>query len=217
MKARVLFVAAMLLAASGDVSAEDNNSVTIRNGTGRSLDYLFVSPGDSRYWGANVLGAQGSLGIGGEKRLEVGYPSPCAELDVAGGTRDGSSWAVVGRRICDGRAALVVLTAGDAADEPPFEPFVAVEFENGTGRAIRELYFTPGDSGIWGVDHLAGGSGLAPGASVTLWLPTPDGAVDFGVRAADDAGASYSFAVAVDDEQERLVFEILPEWRDEPL
>ena len=58
----VLMVSALGIADTFD--SENLNLVTFTNRTAAVIEFIFLSPGDSEYWGPEILGSERTLDVG---------------------------------------------------------------------------------------------------------------------------------------------------------
>ncbi len=175
------------------------NQVTFVNRTGYEMQYIFFSPEDSDYWGADILGAERVLADREEVRFFVSYPEQCARFDFLGIDEDLDTYSAMGFELCDDAPRTFIidmeLFEGDMG-EPEFS---ALQLENTLDNDIYFLFVSPSDSGIWGVDVLDSQSIFAPGESVeVLVLLGSDGRFD--IMAVDAAMESYSFSIQLEEQ-----------------
>ncbi len=134
------------------VDPDNLNLITFDNQTGVSIQYLFLSPGDSRHWSTDILGSSRVLRDGEELGFFMHYPEACNEFDIYAVGSNDPAYLVFGHEICDGRESLVRLSRRDLADSAPDFDFSEVTLVNSTDYEILYLFFSPGDSSMWGVD-----------------------------------------------------------------
>ena len=177
------------------------NQVTFVNRTGYEMQYIFFSPEDSDYWGADILGAERVLADREEVRFFVSYPEQCASFDFLGIDEDLDTYSAMGFELCDDAPRTFIidmeLFEGDMG-EPEFS---TLQLENTLDNDIYFLFVSPSDSGMWGVDVLDSQSIFAPGESVEVSvLLGGDGRFD--IMAVDAAMESYSFSVELEEQRQ---------------
>jgi hypothetical protein len=184
------------------------NLITFENRTGGDIRYIFLSPSDSQMWGTDILGSTRVLNDDEDLGFYIHYPERCNEFDIYAVGANDSAYRVMGYEICDGEAAEVRLTSSDLNDEAPSFSFATIELANDTDYEIWYLFFSPGDSDMWGVDQLDKDTILYPGESVRLLLPITEEEVRYDVRAVDADEDTYTFYVAVSPDETEQVYSI---------
>ena len=133
--------------------------VTVVNRSARPVHQLRVSPSDADQWGEDRLGDD-TIPAGGSFRVRLGRTRDC-HFDVQVIYDDASREEQRGVDICRRRS---VSFDRSAAVMPP-EPFAVdhlVTLDNQAGRAIQEIFISPGIADRWG-DDLSPPGGIAPG------------------------------------------------------
>ena len=147
----VLFVACLFSAYAFD---EDYlNLITFDNMTGQTIEFIFLSPGDSEYWGAEILGSERVLEDGDSLGFYIWYPNECDNFDIMAIGEDGGTYVVWDYEICDGEFELVEFVRKDLVDDAPELDFVNVYIQNET-ISVYYIFLSPADSDMWGVDYL---------------------------------------------------------------
>jgi hypothetical protein len=190
------------------VDPDELNLITFQNRTGENIRYLFLSPGDSEYWGTDILGSTRVLGDGDDLGFFIHYPDRCNEFDIYAVGASGSAFLLYGYEICDGEEADVRLSRGNLKNEGPDFSYATVRLDNETDYDIWYLFFSPGDSQMWGVDQLDRETILTPGESLSVLLPIGDAPVRYDVRAVDEDEDSYTFYVEVEPGQDEFIYSI---------
>lgn len=200
MKARLFPALASLgFAFSANAVNPDNlNLITFENRTGDSINYIFLSPSDSRYWGTDILGSSRTLSDDDDLGFYIHYPDECNEFDIYAVGENDAAYLVYGYEICDGKQATVDLSRRDLKDSSPDFDYTTVTIENETNYDILYLFFSPGDSDMWGVDQLDRNTILNPGEDVSVLLPVSGKETRYDVRAVDEDEDTYTFFVEVD-------------------
>ena len=83
-----LMIAAMLCAFSARsvlaFSPDELNRITFENSTGSRIELLFLSPGDSSFWGPDIIGADYVLNDRCSVSYYVHYPAKSFTFDLEG-------------------------------------------------------------------------------------------------------------------------------------
>lgn len=193
-------VLAIVLASPLTFAADPSglNQITFENRTGDEIRYLFLSPGDSQFWGTDVLGASRTLADDQDVSFFIDYPSECNSFDIYAATTSGRAYLVYDHEICDGKAATVRFTRRNLDAEAVKFNYTIVNLKNDTRYEIQYLFFSPGDSNMWGVDQLDTTTTLSPGETLSMLLPLTKDVARYDVRAVDVDDDTYSFAVEID-------------------
>jgi hypothetical protein len=185
------------------------NLITFENRTGDDIRYIFLSPGDSQYWGTDILGSSRTLHDGEDLGFYIHYPDHCDNFDIyAVGSKD-EAYLVYGHEICDGKEAKVRLTPRNLDDAAPDFSYTTVEIDNDTDYDIWYLFFSPGDSQMWGVDQLDKTTILEPGDALTVLLPVHNESMRYDVQAVDEDNDTYTFYVEIEPDREQHVYSIV--------
>lgn len=186
------------------------NQVTFVNRTGYEMQYIFFSPSDSDFWGADILGAERVLGDREELRFFVSYPEECASFDFLAIDEDLDSYSSMGFELCDGTPRTFVIDFEYFEGDVGVPEFSSVQLWNTLDEDIYFLFVSPADSEMWGVDILDSQSIFAPGESVDV-LVLLGGAGRFDIMAVDASMESYRFQVELG---EQALYEFLIEESD---
>ena len=191
------------------VSPDELNLITFRNSTGEDITYIFLSPGDSEHWGTDILGSTRVLADDEELGFYIHYPDRCNEFDIYAVGGNEEAFLVYGFEICDDEEAEVEFTRRNLDAEAPDFEFTTVTIANDTDYEIHYLFFSPGDSQVWGVDQLDRETTMAPGESVSVLLPVGDAAVRYDVQAVDEDEDTYTFFVEIDPNLDEHTYSIV--------
>lgn len=189
---------------------DELNQITFENKTGDEIQYLFLSPGDSEYWGTDVLGATRTLGDDKEVSFFIHYPNKCNNFDIYASTANGRAYLLYDYEICDGKESKVRFTRRNLDAEAPKFTYTTVNVRNGTDYEIRYLFFSPADSDMWGVDQLDTSTTLSPDEALSVLLPQSKQAVRYDVQAIDEDEDTYSFVVEIDPARSEHTYVIEP-------
>ena len=204
-----LLFAAFAAAPALAVNPDNLNRITFENRTGDSIRYIFLSPSDSSYWGTDILGSTRVLADDEDLAFYIHYPDRCNEFDIYAVGANDEAFLVYGHEICDGTEETVRLNRRNLDENAPSFDFTTVTIENDTDYELWYIFFSPGDSNMWGVDQLDEETILYPDDSVSLLLPIGDDWVRYDVRAVDEDEDTYTFYVEVDSDQDEHVFSIV--------
>jgi hypothetical protein len=203
-----LLLAASALAPAHAVDPDNLNLITFKNRTGDDIRYIFLSPGDSDYWGTDILGATRVLPDDEELGFFIHYPERCNEFDIFA-VGEAAAYLVYDYEICDGEPAEVRLTRRNLDEDAPEFTFTTVTIENATDYDIWYLFFSPGDSEMWGVDQLDRSTILTPGETLSVLLPVGEEPARYDVRAVDEDEDTYTFYVEIGADAGEQVFSIV--------
>jgi hypothetical protein len=182
----------------GQIS-EELNSITIKNGTDYEFYYIFFSPGDTDYWGPDILGSSRTVSPGEEVEFFVHYPNEENEFDILVVDEDGDSYSFYGYSVSDGESVYLEVTMADYDEESVEMDFVTAEFVNELDYDIWYFFFSPADSEYFGVDLLDSTTVLEAGDSFEFLIPANSEAVTFDFYGFDEDEDQYSFQIDVED------------------
>lgn len=208
---RIVVSTLLLLVCAGPAKAVDPdelNLITFQNRTGVTIQYLFLSPGDSRHWSTDILGSSRVLRDDDELSFYIHYPERCNDFDIYAIGDNDQAFLLYDYEICDDEEAKVRISRRDLSDSAPDFDFATVTIENGTDYDMWYVFFSPGDSSMWGVDQLDSETILEPGDSFSVLLPVSDESVRYDVRAVDEDEDTYTFYVEIDNDRDNYSFEI---------
>ena len=181
------------------------NLVTFSNLTRETIEFIFLSPGDSEYWGPEILGSERVL----ERRDSLGfwilYPDECNTFDIMAIDEDGDTFVIYDYEICDGEDELIEFVNKDMVDDSPDMDFVTIHIENDT-IPIYYIFISPSDSTYWGVDYLDETTILDTAEYVSFLFPISDDIVEFDLMAVDEDGDEYQFSFDVDEDSDEYTF-----------
>jgi hypothetical protein len=200
-------VLALLAAAAWAFDEGELNLVSFKNTTSGTLEFIFLSPGDSDYWGPEILGSERVLESGQALGFYLHYPHECDTFDVMAVSEEGDTYVLYDHRICDGSAAVVEISDKDLTEDPPEMDFVTISIKNGT-LPVYYVFISPEDSAYWGVDYLDEDSTLDMDGSASYLFPASDKTATYVVMAVDEEGDEYRFKFDIDKGSEGLTFTI---------
>jgi hypothetical protein len=196
-----LFLLALVFLSAGLFGqiSETLNTITIQNNTGFEFIYIFFSPGDSEYWGPDILGAD-TLPDGESAEFLVSYPDYSNDFDIMMVDEDGDTYSFYNYTISDDSPAYIEVTLDDydASDSIDMN-FVTAEFRNELDYDIWYFFFSPADSTMLGVDLLNSSTTLDAGETFTFLIPASSQDVTYDFYGYDEDEDRYSFQVDVSD------------------
>jgi len=202
--ARVAWLAVALIlavaAAGFTIDPAELNRVTFVNNTGYDIVYLFFSPGDSDYWGADVLGTTRTLDDGQKTGFYIHYPEATNAFDFLAIDEDGDAYMIWDFEITDGSSAVVEVTLDDLEGGYDMPDLATVSLTNESGYDMWYVFFSPADSAMWGIDLLGDDSVLATGDTLSLFVPVSGERVRFDFQSVDEEEDVYEFQVVVSNE-----------------
>ncbi|MGA2615426.1 MAG: hypothetical protein ABSG38_18465 [Spirochaetia bacterium] len=198
-----VLLAAFILAAVSAATAfafnpDELNTISFDNATGTKVEMIFLSPGDSKFWGPDIIGADYILMDGGSISYYVHYPNTSFRFDIMSTDDKGNKFEIRGFELTDGRAARITLTSKSQKAGTPDFRLASVRIENNTGHEILYLFVSPSDSGAWGVDLLDDETTVANGDSHAFVLPVGRDKVTYCLMGVDENNNEYKFDITID-------------------
>jgi len=71
------------------------NNVVFFNGTSNDIEYIFLSPGDSEYWGPEILNSERVLESRSDLGFYIFYPDDCNNFDILAIDSNGDSLSIM--------------------------------------------------------------------------------------------------------------------------
>ena len=200
---RRAIIAAVVLVLIATASAfafdpDELNKITFQNTTGTKIEMIFLSPGDSEFWGPDLIGADYVLKDGGSIGYYVHYPEASFKFDVLATDDQGNKFELRDLNLTDGKESIVKLTSKNLNDTSPDFTLFTLEVTNNTGYEIDYLFISPNDSDAWGADLLDEETTLADGDSHSIVIPVGKDKVKYNLMAADEYADEYSFDLTLD-------------------
>jgi hypothetical protein len=180
------------------IDPNDLNKVTFQNTTGTKIEMIFLSPGDSDYWGPDLIGADYVIKDGGTISYYVHYPSSPFKFDIMATDDQGNKFELRDFSIPDGKQATVRLTKSSLNSSAPSFTLETVSVTNNTGNEIEYLFISPNDSEAWGADLLDSETTLADGDTHKIVVPVGKDKVKYNLLAYDENADEYMFDVSID-------------------
>ena len=199
---KAMMVAAALAVVSASAAfafdPDELNKITFTNATGTKVEMIFLSPGDSKYWGPDIIGADYFVKDGGSVGYYVHYPDKSFKFDIMATDDKGNKFEVRDFVMTDGKEATVKLTRKSLNQEAPDFTLATVHIENNTGHELQYLFVSPNDSDAWGVDLLDEDTTVADGDQHSFVLAVGKDKVKYNLMAVDDNHDEYKFNMTID-------------------
>jgi len=194
------------------LTAQDLNTIEFKNKTKNEIYYLFFSPGDSEYWGPDVLGDTRTLTAGETVEFFISYPDPINTFDFMAIDDEGNVYEFYDMEISDEEPARIVINSSYVTDQVDLdsleEDLVALEIQNVTGFELYYMFISPYDSNMYGIDFMDSETTLMDGDSVSVLIFQSNAEIAYDIMAIDDEGDSYSFQLSLDPDMESQYTEI---------
>ena len=174
------------------------NNVVFFNGTSTDIEYIFLSPGDSDYWGPEILNSERILESRSDLGFYIYYPDDCNDFDILAINCNGEALSIYNYTICDGTEETITFSKKDMSEESPDFNFITLEIDNEIQTEIYYMFISPADSNMYGVDLLDEDTTVLPENYLSLLVPLGDDAVDYDVMAVDENNNTYSFTLTLD-------------------
>ncbi len=174
------------------------NNIVFYNGTSTDIEYIFLSPGDSDYWGPEILNSERILESRSDLGFYIYYPDDCNDFDILAINSNGEALSIYDYTICDGTEETIAFSKKDMSEESPDFNFITLEVDNKIQTEIYYMFISPADSNMYGVDLLDEETTILPGDYLRLLVPLGDDAVDYDVMAVDENNDTYSFTLTLD-------------------
>ena len=197
MLAAVVF-GAVSVAAVFAFSPDELNKITFQNTTGGKIEMIFLSPGDSQFWGPDIIGADYFLKNGATLGYYVHYPDKSFKFDIMATDENGNKFEVRDFEMTDGKEASVNLTPRCLNSTAPDFTLATVHIENNTGHELQYLFVSPSDSDAWGVDLLDEETTVADGDEHRFVLAVGKERVKYNLMAVDENDDVYKFNLTID-------------------
>ena len=195
--AAFVFVAVSAAAAFA-FNPDELNKITFQNSTGAKIEMIFLSPGDSKLWGPDIIGADYYLKDGVTLGYYVHYPDKSFKFDIMATDDQGNKFEVRDFALTDGKEASVKLTRKSLNKEAPDFTLATVHIENATCHELQYLFVSPSDSDAWGVDLLDEETTVADGDEHSFVLAVGKDKVKYNLMAVDENDDEYKFNMTID-------------------
>ena len=153
--------------------------VTLENHSGFNMRHVFISPGDSEEWGADILSSAGGdefLYAGGKLHVYVHFQHTHPSFDIWTIDEDFDSYVI---RDVQARGNLYIAVGREHHEPATGKPaFTELILTNASDKDIWFLFFSPDNSEVWGADILTHEGVFEAGNSIRVVLPSEDGQYD---------------------------------------
>ena len=187
--------------------AGDMNLIYFSNETSKTIEYIFLSPGDTEYWGPEILGSERILEQGDSIGFYILYPNECDDFDIMAIGDDGGTFVIWDYEICDYAEGAIKIRDANLDEDAPEMDFVEIYIGNDTV-PIHFIFISPSDSEMWGVDYLDKDTILDMDGSVGFLFPANDEPIEYNLLGVDEDGDTYQFSFYVDSDSDELTFSI---------
>lgn len=185
------------------LAEEDIIEATFTNSLDWSTYYLFISPSDSEYYGADVLESTGAYILDPYSSILL-YMTP-GEYDVLILDEDYDMWYGT-FTIADGDDVVLSEATLTYEEYGVYDALINIDIIVETTVSVEYLFLSPADSDEWGVD-LLGLSTLEPDDTLTLTLPEYDANMDYDLLAILEDGQQVTVAVEAFDGAEFYLYD----------
>lgn len=185
-------------AAAFAFNPDELNKITFDNSTGKKIEMIFLSPGDSNFWGPDIIGADYFLKDGASLGFYVHYPEKTFKFDIMATDDQGNKFEIRDFAMTDGKEAKVKITAKSLNKQAPDFTLATVHIDNNTGHEIQYLFVSPNDSDAWGVDLLDEETTVADGDTHSFVLAVGKDKVKYNLMAVDENNDEYKFNMTID-------------------
>jgi hypothetical protein len=86
------------------------------------------------------------------------------------------------------------------------DPLVQVDLTNDSGYDMWYIFFSPGDSDMWGVDMLGGSDILETGDTLSLFVQADERVDRYDILGVDEDEDSYGFSVEISNQQSQYQY-----------
>ncbi len=193
-----LMLVVLSAAAAFAFNPDELNKITIQNTTGTKIEMIFLSPGDSDYWGPDIIGADYVLKDGGSIGYYLHYPEKSFKFDIMATDDNGNKFEQRDIVVTDGKELTLKITKKNLNATAPDFTLATVHFENATGHELQYLFVSPNDSKAWGVDLLDESTTLADGDTHSIVIPIGKNKTKYNLMAVDENNDEYSFNLTLD-------------------
>jgi hypothetical protein len=202
MMRRVVLTLALLaifgVAAASAFDPDTLNKVTFKNSTGTKIEMIFLSPGDSNYWGPDLIGADYVMKDNSTLGFYVDYPDTSFKFDVMAIDDKGNKFEIYNYELTDAKESTISFTKKNLTGDAPNLNLATLNLTNNTGQEVDYVFVSPEDTNAWGADMLDEETTLSDGDSHSLVIPVGKDKIKYFVMAADANNDEYQFSVTID-------------------
>ncbi|MFQ3230853.1 MAG: hypothetical protein ACI9DO_002230, partial [Reinekea sp.] len=181
--------------------ADQLNRVNLVNNTDSELWYVFISPGDSEWWGLDALISEGTFKDGDVLSFNILYPDDENYFDIMAIDGEGNAFVLFDLLIKDGEEANITLDASMLDEDMDELSFTQVNIENTTDNEMQYVFISSNDSAMWGIDFLGVEQNLGAYETLNFLAPIVEGIVTYDIMAIyeDDNEYTESFDIDYDE------------------
>ena len=106
------------------------NNIVFFNGTANDIEFIFMSPGDSDFWGPEILNSERVLESRDNLGFYIFYPDECNDFDILAIDSNGDALYIYDYTICDGIEETIAFSKRDMAEEEPYFDFITLDIYN---------------------------------------------------------------------------------------
>ena len=204
-----IFLLVGLVASLAAMDPAELNRVTFKNDTGFTILFLFFSPGDSEWWGPDILGSTMEFEDGDEMSFYIHYPEYSNEFDFMAVDEDMDAYYKWNVEINDGEELYVEISLadyeGDSAEDMNFSEII---FTNVSDEDIWYMFLSPSDSEMWGIDVLDDETIFSVGDTYELLVPTGSEGTSYDLFAVDEDGGTFYRSIEVSSRKDEWYIDI---------
>ncbi len=206
---RVILVSVMMLLGLSLQAFDMNelNVINFYNDTGAEVYYIFLSPGDSNYWGPELLGTYRTLEDQETISYYIHYPDACSSFDIMIIDENNDTYIIWDFEICDDDEAWVWIDSDSLDETYEIPEFINFTISNETSYEILSVFISPADSDMWGVDFLDYQTTLMPGDYFEVLVAVEDTEIKYNVLAIDEDQDSYMFNYTLGEYDDEVAIE----------
>ncbi len=186
------------------------NRITFLNQTGTTIEMIFLSPGDSDYWGPELIGADYVMDEDSSLAFYVDYPEDSFSFDILAVDDQGNKFELYDYQLTDGTEGTIRLTKKNLSGEAPDFTLATLEVTNNTGYEVDYLFISAEDTDAWGADLLGEESYLSDGDTHAVVIPVGDEPVTYYLLAADEDLDEYQFEITLEPGEDTYSVSIEP-------
>ena len=194
----VLVVILSVAARVGGIEPEDLVPVTFVNRSGREIVQLFVSPRDSRSWGAGLLNATRRLPDGGRVTFYL-HGDEGSAYDILAVDASADAYLIWNRALGSDTRGIVEITESELEAGYDRPRYGTVRVINRSASAVWYLFFSVVDSPLRGADMLDAGTILENGESISIIIPVFREVERYEILGLDSAHSVFRTTVDVSD------------------
>lgn len=197
-KALLTVIVSLMMTTLSAFEAEQLNRVNLTNNTGSELWYVFISPGDSDWWGFDALVSEEGFKDKDVLRFDILYPDTENYFDIMAVDREGNTFSLFDILISDDEEANVTLDATMLDEDKDDLLFAQINIENTTDNELQYVFISSNESEMWGIDFLGTEQTLGAYETLSLLAPLVEGIITYDIMAIYDDDYEYSDSFDID-------------------